>query len=100
MDLTRFGIHAHIALARIVATFAVVKARSGFILDTLGFELEARREYLFHQQTGSDRLQRIIHSFSDGGFTGIGFGDQVGEAGAGFARSITGSTTDDLDDLR
>ena len=99
MELPRRLFEADIALVRVVAILTVVDAVDRPVHRRLGGEVETRRENLLHEETGGDRLQRIVDRFGDRRFGCIRLRNQIGKAGVGFPRCIPGRPTDDLDDL-
>ena len=83
-------IEADIAFVRVIATIAIIETGLGFIGRAFRLELETRRQHLFHQQAGSNRLQGVVHRLGDGLFGSVGFGDQVGKASASLAGGVAG----------
>jgi hypothetical protein len=51
-------------------------------------------------QSGCNGFQRVVNRLGDSFLGSVGFGDQVGEAGAQLACRVAGGTADALHDLR
>src|SRR3546814_6169732 len=65
LELAAFLVESDIALARIISAFAVVVAFDRAADRILWREVETRREHLFHEKAGGDRLQRIVDGLGD-----------------------------------
>lgn len=92
-------VEAHVALLRIISIVAVVKPRLCRAGLRLGLEFELRRQDLFHQKAGRDRLQRVVDCLGHQPLRGVRFRDQVRKSCVGFTRRIAGCAADDLHHL-
>ena len=94
VELARLFVGTDVFRAWFIAFGTVVEAFFG--AGVLRCKFEARGEDLLHQEAGGDGFQRVVDGASYGGAGGIGFGDQVSEAGAFLAGCVAGGTANDL----
>ena len=96
--LTTGLVKTHVAPVGVIAFFPIVEP---FPWTTcFGCEPEGGRQHLLHEQAGGNGLERVVDRLGDGLFRGIGFGNQIGEAGVGLAWGVSGDAANNLHHLR
>ncbi|GCD64299.1 hypothetical protein NBRC3278_3392 [Acetobacter pasteurianus NBRC 3278] len=100
MELTGLLIKSDIRAVWLVTFLSIVIAIQRRIFFGLRRKLETWRQHLFHKQAGGNGLEHVIDRIRDFFLRCIRFSNQVDKFSPRLTRRITGSTTNDLNDLR